>query len=86
MEYLNTLILLIGLIVVIIILKRKNNKEDNQSLLLLQQQIGDLTNQLHGKIDESSRHSDKMLQDQFKETSRISKEMIEKFKKKKKGN
>lgn len=79
MEYLNTLILLIGLVAVILMQRKTNNKEENQSILLLQQQIGDLTKQLHGKIDESSRHSDKMLQDQFKETSRISKDMIEKL-------
>ncbi len=45
----------------------------------MQQQIGDLTKQLHGKIDESSQHSSKMLQSQFKETSRISREMTEKL-------
>ncbi len=89
MEYLNTIILLFGLVSVVLMQKKANSKEEmqrkassrqeNQSILLLQQQIGDLTKQLHGKIDQSSRHSDKMLQDQFKETSRISKDMIEKL-------
>ena len=89
MEYLNTIILLFGLVSVILMQRKINRKEEmqrkeyskqeNQSILLLQQQIGDLTKQLHGKIDQSSRHSDKMLQDQFKETSRISKDMIEKL-------
>jgi DNA recombination protein RmuC len=89
MEYLNTIILLFGLVSVILMQRKVNRKEEmqlkeyskqeNQSILLLQQQIGDLTKQLHGKIDQSSRHSDKMLQDQFKETSRISKDMIEKL-------
>ncbi len=74
------IILIIGLgIIIFLLLKKKEGKKDDKSLLLLQQQIGDLTKQLHGKIDESSRHSSKMLQSQFKETSRISREMTEKL-------
>jgi len=80
MDIINTIIILVGLgIVIFLLTKKKEVKDDNKSLLLLQQQIGDLTKQLHGKIDESSRHSDKMLQSQFKETSRISREMTEKL-------
>ena len=79
--YLLPLILIILIIVLIIVLnpKKTNTEATKQSIMLLQQQIGELTNQLHGKIDESSRHSDKMLQDQFIETSKISKDMIEKL-------
>ena len=80
--YLLPLILIIVIIVLIVVLNPiKTNTEEatKQSIMLLQQQIGELTNQLHGKIDESSRHSDKMLQDQFIETSKISKDMIEKL-------
>ena len=80
--YLLPLILIILIIVLIVVLiPKKTNTEEatKQSIMLLQQQIGELTNQLHGKIDESSRHSDKMLQDQFIETSKISKDMIEKL-------
>jgi len=74
------IILIIGLgIIIFLLLKKKEDKSDDKSLLLLQQQIGDLTKQLHGKIDESSQHSSKMLQSQFKETSRISREMTEKL-------
>ena len=80
MDIINTIIILIGLgIVIFLLTKKKESNTDDKSLLLLQQQIGDLTKQLHGKIDESSRHSNKMLQSQFKETSRISREMTEKL-------
>ena len=80
MEYLNTIVIVIGLaIVIFLLLKKKEVKEDDKSMLLLQQQVSDLNKQLSEKIDKTTHHSAKMLQDQFIETSRISKEMIEKI-------
>jgi len=55
-----------------------DDKED-KTALMLQQQISDLNAQLSQKFDQSSRHSAKMLQDQFMETSRLSKEVTEKL-------
>ncbi|MCD4760583.1 DNA recombination protein RmuC [bacterium] len=82
MEYLNTIIIIIAFSVVIwFLLKNQKPKEekDDKAMLMLQQQINDLTKQLGEKIDNTTRHSSKMLQDQFMETSRISKEMTEKL-------
>ncbi|MFA5126735.1 MAG: DNA recombination protein RmuC [Patescibacteria group bacterium] len=73
------IILIIGLIVVIYLLLSGRKSSDEKSLLLLQQQISDLTKQLHEKIDATTHQSAKMLQDQFVETSKISREMTEKL-------
>lgn len=77
MQYLNTILLIIGLAVVIwLLLKSKQpEQKDDKAVLMLQQQIGDLNRQLGEKIDQTTQHSAKMLQDQFMETSRLSKEM-----------
>ncbi len=73
------IILIIGLVVVIYLLLQNKKPSDNKSLLLLQSQISDLTKQLGEKIDSTTHQSAKMLQDQFMETSRISKDMTEKL-------
>ncbi len=72
MEYLNTILIVVGLGIVIWILLARKKSGD---ALLLQQQM----NQLTEKVDKSTGQSAKMLQDQFIETSRISKEMTEKL-------
>ncbi len=79
MQYLNTILLVIAFAVVIWLLLKKPKNQDDKSLLMLQQQISDLTKQLHEKIDSTTQHSSKMLQDQFMETSRISKDVTEKL-------
>lgn len=73
------IILIIGLVVVIYLLLQNKKPSEDKSLLLLQSQISDLTKQLHEKIDSTTHQSAKMLQDQFIETSRISKDMTEKL-------
>ena len=80
MDILLVIVLIIGFgLNIFFLLQNKNNNQDNQSVLLLQQQISDLTKQLNQKMDESSHHSSKMLQDQFMETSRLSQELKEKL-------
>lgn len=79
MENALLIILVIALAVVIWLLLKKPKTNDDKSLLMLQQQISDLTKQLHDKIDSTTQHSAKMLQDQFMETSRISKDVTEKL-------
>ncbi|MDD5749277.1 MAG: DNA recombination protein RmuC [Patescibacteria group bacterium] len=81
MEYLNTILILVGfgLIFWFLIKKAKPEAKDPQAILLLQQQINELNRQLGEKIDQTTRHSAKMLQDQFMETSRLSKEVSEKL-------
>jgi len=80
MDILNTIIIIIGLgIIIFLLTKKKEVKEDDKSMMLLQQQVNDLNKQLTEKIDKTTHHSAKMLQDQFMETSRISKDMIEKL-------
>ena len=77
MEYLNTFLIIVAFAAVIwILLKKKEpeEKEDDKAMLMLQQQMADLKNQLGEKIDKTTQHSSKMLQDQFMETSRISKD------------
>ncbi len=73
------IILIIGLVVVIYLLLQNKKPSDDKSLMLLQAQISDLTKQLGEKIDSTTHQSAKMLQDQFMETSRISKDMTEKL-------
>ncbi|MCB9802430.1 DNA recombination protein RmuC [Candidatus Nomurabacteria bacterium] len=76
------IIFVVGFAGVIFFLWKNNQpktKEEDKSVLMLQQQISDLTTQLNQKFDDSSRHSSKMLQDQFMETSRLSKEVTEKL-------
>lgn len=73
------IILIIGLVVVIYLLLQNKKPSEDKSLLLLQSQISDLTKQLGEKIDSTTHQSAKMLQDQFMETSRISKDMTEKL-------
>jgi DNA recombination protein RmuC len=73
------IILIIGLVVVIYLLLQNKKPSDDKSLMLLQSQISDLTKQLGEKIDSTTHQSAKMLQDQFMETSRISKDMTEKL-------
>ncbi len=73
------IILLVGLAIIIYLLMQNRKPSDDKSLLLLQSQISDLTKQLGEKIDSTTHQSAKMLQDQFMETSRISKDMTEKL-------
>ena len=75
------IVLIIGFATLVFILLRKKpvEEKEDKTALMLQQQINDLNVQLSQKFDESSRHSSKMLQDQFMETSRISKEVTEKL-------
>jgi DNA recombination protein RmuC len=73
------IILLVGLAIIIYLLIQNRKPSDDKSLLLLQSQISDLTKQLGEKIDSTTHQSAKMLQDQFMETSRISKDMTEKL-------
>lgn len=82
MEYLNTILIIVAFGVVIwFLIKNKKVEEpkEDKAMLMLQQQINNLTQQLGEKIDKTTQHSSKMLQDQFMETSRISKEMTEKL-------
>ncbi|PIR07108.1 MAG: DNA recombination protein RmuC [Candidatus Komeilibacteria bacterium CG11_big_fil_rev_8_21_14_0_20_36_20] len=82
MEYLNTILIVVGLAIIIwLIIKNQKPTEvkDDKAMLMLQQQLGDLTQHLGEKIDKTTQHSSKMLQDQFMETSRISKDMTEKL-------
>lgn len=80
MDILLVIVLIIGFgLTIFFLLQNKNNNQDNQSVLLLQQQISDLTKQLNQKMDDSSHHASKMLQDQFMETSRLSQELKEKL-------
>jgi DNA recombination protein RmuC len=79
MEILNTILLVVALVVIILVLFKKPKAKDEQSLLMLQQQVNDLNRQLSDKIDQTTQHSAKMLQDQFIATSRISKDMTEKL-------
>ncbi len=73
-------LVIIGLAIVIyLLLKPKKEAKDDKSLLLLQNQINELTKQLSQKIDATTHHSSKMLQDQFMETSRISRDVNEKL-------
>lgn len=73
------IVLIIGIAAIIYLILQNRKPSDEKSLLLLQQQISDLTKQLHEKIDATTHQSAKMLQDQFMETSRISKDMTEKL-------
>ncbi|MBT4349946.1 DNA recombination protein RmuC [bacterium] len=76
------IVFIVGFATVVFLLMKKQepvNKEDDKTALMLQQQINDLNVQLSQKFDQSSRHSSKMLQDQFIETSRLSKEVTEKL-------
>ena len=79
MEIFLAIILIVGLATIIFLLLRKKEAAPDKSFLLLQEQINNLTNQLGEKIERTNQHSAKMLQDQFMETSRISKEMTEKL-------
>ena len=82
MEYLNTILIVVAFAVVIwLLLKKKEpeEKKEDKAMLMLQQQINNLTKQLGEKIDKTNQHSSKMLQDQFIETSRISKDVTEKL-------
>ena len=82
MEYLNTILIIIAFgIVIWLMIKNKQPEEvkEDKAMLMLQQQMADLKNQLGEKIDNTTQHSAKMLQSQFIETSRISKEMTEKL-------
>lgn len=82
MEYLNTILIIVAFGVVIWLLKKNQKPEEvkeDKTILMLQQQISDLSNKLGEKIDKTTQHSSKMLQDQFMETSRISKEVNEKL-------
>jgi len=81
METVLLFILVAGLAFVawLIIKNQKPVEKDDKAMLMLQQQISDLTKQLGEKIDNTTQHSAKMLQSQFIETSRISKEMTEKL-------
>ncbi len=72
-------ILIIGIAIIIYLILQNKKPSDDKSLLLLQSQISDLTKQLGEKIDSTTHQSAKMLQDQFMETSRISKDMTEKL-------
>ncbi|OGY93434.1 MAG: hypothetical protein A2406_00790 [Candidatus Komeilibacteria bacterium RIFOXYC1_FULL_37_11] len=76
-----SILVLLLLAVIIFVLFKKNQpiEKDDKAMLMLQQQINDLTRQLGDKIDQTTQHSSKMLQDQFMETSRISKEVTEKL-------
>jgi DNA recombination protein RmuC len=82
MQYLNTILIIVGIGVVIwLMLKNKKpiEQKDDKATLMLQQQVSDLSKQLGEKIDQTTHRSAKMLQDQFIETSRISKDMTEKL-------
>jgi len=80
MQNILLIVLVIGLAIVIyMVWQSRKPSQDAKSLLMLQQQISDLTKQLHEKIDSTTQHSSKMLQDQFMETSRISKDVTEKL-------
>jgi len=82
MEYLNTILIIVAFAVVIwLLIKNQKPKEekDDKAVLMLQQQINDLNRQLGEKIDKTTQHSAKMLQDQFMETSRLSKDLTEKL-------
>ena len=83
MEYLSTILIVVGFAVIIwLMLKNQKPKEevkDDKAMLMLQQQINDLTKQLGDKIDKTNQHSSKMLQDQFIETSKISRDVTEKL-------
>lgn len=70
---------MMGLIVFLFIKKNQPIEKDDKAILMLQQQLNDLTRQLGDKIDKTTQHSSKMLQDQFMETSRISKDVTEKL-------
>src|SRR3989339_1071900 len=76
-----SILVLLLLAVIIFVLFKKNQpiEKDDKAMLMLQQQLNDLTRQLGDKIDKTNQHSSKMLQDQFMETSRISKEVTEKL-------
>ncbi|RJQ33712.1 DNA recombination protein RmuC [Candidatus Parcubacteria bacterium] len=78
---LTSILVLVLMAVVIFLLFKKNQpvEKDDRGMLMLQQQISDLTKQLGTKIDQTTQHSAKMLQDQFMETSRISKDISEKL-------
>lgn len=81
MQYLNTILIFVGLAIIIglIIKNNKPVEKDDRAVLMLQQQIADLNKALGEKIDTSTHRSSKMLQDQFIETARLSKEMTEKL-------
>ena len=82
MEYLNTILIVIAFGVIIwLMMKNKQpvEQKDDKATLMLQQQVSDLSKQLGEKIDQTTHRSAKMLQDQFIETSRISKDMTEKL-------
>lgn len=80
MDILLLVIFIVGFAAVIFLLFKQGQKpQDNQSALLLQQQINDLNKQLSQKMDESSHHASKMLQDQFMETARLSKDITDKL-------
>ena len=80
MDIILLIIFIVGFAAVIFLLFKQSQKpQDNQSALLLQQQINDLNKQLSQKMDDSSHHASKMLQDQFMETSRLSQEVKEKL-------
>ena len=82
MQYLNTILIIVGIgIIIWLMLKNKQpvEQKDDKATLMLQQQVSDLSKQLGEKIDQTTHRSAKMLQDQFMETSRISKDMTEKL-------
>ena len=81
MQYLNTILIFIGFGIVLWFLFKKPVpvEKDDKAMLMLQQQINELTRHLGEKIDNTTQHSAKMLQAQFMETSRISKDMTEKL-------
>lgn len=82
MQYLNTILIIVAFGVVIwLLMKNQKPKEekDDKAMLMLQQQINELNRQLGEKIDKTTQHSAKMLQDQFMESTRISKDLTEKL-------
>lgn len=82
MDFTNILliIVIIGLAILLYVASRsKKDRSDSQALSLLQQQISNLTKQLGEKIDNSTHRSSKLLQDQFIETARITKDVSEKL-------
>jgi len=76
------IILIAGFVAIFLYLKsqkKEPEQKDDKAILMLQNQISELTRHIQNKIDKNSQHSAKMLQSQFMETAKISKDMTEKL-------
>lgn len=75
MNILNYITLALLIIVIVLVLKKKKTAKDDQSFVMLQNQINEISKSLDSKLGDSN----KMLQAQFSESTKIVKDVTEKL-------